>query len=116
MSIQGRQDRKITIITMYRVPKSSITTTGPNTSFYYQWHHLRRQGHLKPDPRAQVLQDLSQFINAQSSEHHAMVIGMDANESYTDQHSSLYKWMTQRSLVDIHMALHDIPTTISTYN
>ena len=41
---------------------------------------------------------------------------MDANEAYTEYHSTLHSWLQQHSLIDIHAALHNLDTNISTYN
>jgi len=116
LRIQGRQNRQLSIITTYRVPQTSISTADPNTSYYHQWHHLRRQCHPNPDPRSQVLQDLGDHIQALQAEYHAIIVMIDANESYTDKNSSLQSWLTRHSLKDVHMHLHQHDTTISTYS
>ena len=102
------------IITAYRVPKINIAHAGPNTSYYHQWHHLRRQGTPVPDPRQYLLDDLGRFLTTMVNESSAAIISMDANEVYTDRNSPLHKWMLQHSLVDIHMALYELDTMIST--
>jgi len=104
------------IITTYRVPKTTINNAGQNTSYYYQWHHLRRQGTPVPDPRQQLLSDLSQYIKSIKNETTAIIVAMDANESYTERNSPLHHWMMDLSLVDLHMAMYELDTSISTYN
>jgi len=116
LHIQGRQNRKVIIITTYRVPHTNIANAGPNTSYYHQWHYLRRTGLLKPDPRKQLLLDLSEHIRSLTSPDNAIIILMDANEAYTDKNSDLHKWMTQHSFNDVHMHLHQHDTTIPTYS
>ena len=113
--IQGRQNRQLSIITVYRVPYNTIAQAGTNTSYYHQWHHLRRQKHKSPDPRSQVLQDLGDYIELLQADYHAIIILIDANESYDERNSSLQKWTTLHSLKDVHQHLHQHDTTISTY-
>jgi len=114
IQIQGQQNITIHLITAYRVPKINIAHAGPNTSYYHQWHHLRRQGTPVPDPRQYLLDDLGRFLTTMVNESSAAIISMDANEVYTDRNSPLHKWMLQHSLVDIHMALYELDTMIST--
>ena len=114
--IQGRQHQQLYIITTYRVPKTTINNAGSNTSYYYQWHHLRRKGTPVPDPRQQLLTDLGYYIASVKTDTTAVIIAIDANESYTDRNSPLHKWMMDYSLVDLHMALYDIDTSIPTHN
>ena len=114
--LQGRQERQLIIITTYRVPQTTITSAGPSTSFYHQWHHLRRQGDQNPDPRAQLLHDLGVHIQALKASTTAILILMDANEAYHERHSPLQSWITTQELKDVHMYLHHHDTHISTYN
>ena len=116
IKIQGRQNTTLHLITTYRVPKMTISNAGPNTSYYHQWHHLRRQGIPVPDPRQFLLNDLGQYITTIKNDKSAIIIAMDANEAYTDRNSALMKWMTQHSLVDLHMALYNLDTNIPTHN
>jgi len=113
--ISGRQNYKVRIITAYRVPNTSIQQAGPSTSFYQQWHYLRRNGNTAPDPRAQLLQDLQEHITTYQSETTGFIVLMDANESLTTKHSALESWSQQVSLTDVHMQLHDHTTEIPTY-
>ena len=115
LRLHGRQKRQLSIITVYRVPYTTIAHAGTNTSYYHQWHHLRRQKHKAPDPRAQVLQDLGEYIELLQADYHAILIMIDANESYDERNSSLQKWITLHDLKDVHQYLHQYNTTISTY-
>jgi len=114
--IQGRQHRQLIIVTTYRVPQATITTAGPSTSYYHQWHYLRCQGEPHPDPRSKLLQDLGDHLTSLQNENTAILILMDANEAYTDRNSKLHTWLQQYSFVDVHQALHNHDTSIPTYN
>ena len=114
-TITGRNNRKITFITAYRVPKTTIRQAGSSTSFFHQWHHLRREGHKSPDPRENLLSDISKHICSISDASTAVIAMIDANENYTSPQSSLAKWAQAHHLVDLHMHLHDLSTDIPTY-
>ena len=113
--LTGRQQETVRFLTAYRVPKMTIKTAGPATSYFHQWHHICRNGQPIPDPRQQLLQDLSNHIKMHSNSQTGMVIMMDANESLQTRSSQLSKWSNDNSLIDIHLSLHDHPSEISTY-
>ena len=115
VGIHGRQNRQVRIITVYRVPHTTIAQAGTNTSFYNQWHYLRRKGDPKPDPRSQLLTDLGHHIQQLTQDHIDSLILMDANEAYSDRHSSLHAWIHKHSLTDVHMYLHQHDTAIPTH-
>jgi len=116
MIIHGRDHQKLHIINTYRVPTNNINQAGSNTSYYHQWHHLCRQGTQAPNPRAQLLTDLSTHLHAIQRENTAIIIVMDSNEAYTDYKSPLLQWIQSHHLIDTHMALHHLDTTIPTYD
>ena len=90
----------------------TIRNSRHNTSYYSQWHHLRQQGIPVPDPHQQLLNDLSKYITSLKNGNTAIIVAMDANESYTERHSKLFQWMMELSLVDLHMALYELDTYI----
>ena len=113
--ITGRQSHHLHIITVYRIPNTTIQHAGPLTSYFQQWHHLRRNGYAKPNPRKQLWDDLSEYMHHQTHDHTAFIVLIDANESYTTKNSSLAQWARDHSLIDAHMHLHDISTDIPTH-
>ena len=113
--INGQQKRSLVIITIYRVPKNTISTAGPNTSFFAQWHHLRNTTNQTPNAREQILQDISTYITQISDPKLAILVMIDANESYLEHNLSLLRWIQQHSLVDVHQYLHSLGLDIPTY-
>ena len=106
ITIQGRSNRQFHLITAYRPPNNTITSAGINTSYYHQWHALRRQGVTSPDPREQLLNDLTKHLQELNIEETAVLLMMDANESMTDKNSKVHKWIQQHQLIDVHLHLH----------
>ena len=100
---------------MYRAPHTTVDQAGPYTTYFQQWHMLRRQGRTAPNPRNQVLHDLESHLSKLYSSTTAIIIQIDANESYQDNHSTLLTWMQRNSLTDIHMYLNNIGPDIATY-
>eukprot|EP00957_Ditylum_brightwellii_P092209 7019789-Ditylum_brightwellii.AAC.1 len=49
-SIKGRKDRKVTIISAYRVCENSLDQAGPATCWLQQWQQLKKQGRGNPNP------------------------------------------------------------------
>jgi len=115
IKITGRQGRILELITVYRVTKNTIQNAGSTTSYYQQWHHLRRLGNAKPDPRQQILSDLSIYIQTIQAPNTAIIIMMDANEATTDIQSKIGQWVQSNDLVDVHMFLHELSTDIPTH-
>ena len=114
--IKGRQQQQIIFLTVYRVTQTTIQKAGPTTSYFKQWHHLRRNGKENPNPREQIWQDLSQHIHQHKKETNAIMIMIDANETITSKYSTLSQWVQQHDLIDLHTYLHDIDHKVPTYN
>ena len=92
--------RNLIILTAYRIPQTSITGCGPETSAMQQWRKLRAQGVELPQPRQQTLDDLVTFAKPYVSKGHEVLIMMDANSPITDdtmdafmEHLNLYDLM-----------------------
>jgi hypothetical protein len=99
---------KLIVITAYRISQLSATSTGPETSVMQQWRRLRAQGIENPNPRQQMLDDLSVFIKPHEAASNEVIIMMDANarinepaiETFMDD-LNLYDLMTDY-LPDTH--------------
>eukprot|EP00957_Ditylum_brightwellii_P018584 1396537-Ditylum_brightwellii.AAC.1 len=50
ITLAGRNKRKVTIVTVYRVCKNSLAMAGDNTCWMQQWRSLQKQGVEEPDP------------------------------------------------------------------
>jgi hypothetical protein len=79
-TLTGKSKTKCTIITAYRVCKGSIGTAGVGTSFAREHEQLKESGVSKPNPRKQMLTDLSTAIKVLQKKGNKILLMMDANE------------------------------------
>jgi len=79
--LSGRNNCTCTIITAYHVPNTTIQRAGPHTLYFQQWHHLSRTTNKPPQPRDQLLYDLSKHIAEILTPTMAIIVMMDANKS-----------------------------------
>lgn len=117
-TINGKGNRKVTIITAYNVcPQSeSEVSEKKYTAWTQQWHILKRKHPGRPDlnPRKQMLQDLSERIKTIKNSGHEVIILIDANDSLQQLNSDLTSWVRSLELVDIIAEKHgtiDEPAT-----
>ena len=88
MTLRGRNDKTLCIITAYRVCQSKGTTPvsrESNTAHWQQVQAMIRYGAVAPDPRKQILTDLSRFIDERRNEGSETILMADANESITEK-------------------------------
>ena len=114
ITLQGKRNNKITIITTYRANKNDISRCGPSTIFSQQWHYQHSLGIIQPNPRQSILEDLETYINELKNRGDEIIIMMDANES-TASLSQLSLWINNNNLIDIHQYIHG-PDDPETYN
>ena len=62
MALHGKGAGCIIIVTAYRVCKNKGITACPDTAYMREWEALREQGNLDPDPRNQVLNNISKLL------------------------------------------------------
>ena len=72
-------NQHLIIITAYRVSQSSMTCCGLTTAAMQQWRQLRNTGIDSPNPRQQILTDLTSFILPHVLAGHEVLLLMDAN-------------------------------------
>ena len=85
MVFTGCDNVGIICFNIYRVCQTKGTKTGPDTSFMVQLTELREQGIENPDPRNQVLSDVTDLITEWSQKgYHPLVMG-DFNADITDK-------------------------------
>ena len=85
MAFTGRDNIGIVCINVYRVCQKKGAKTGPDTSFMVQLTNLREQGITCPDPRNQVLADVSDLITEWTQKgYHPLIMG-DFNADLTER-------------------------------
>jgi hypothetical protein len=113
-TLSGKENRKVTILTIYRVCKGNVRTDGPRTAFSQQWH-LGDSINLHPnDPRQQTLSSVSRELDRLKAAGHEVIVMMDANESTQTNNNKLSDWIRANHLVDPMIARHgndNIPCT-----
>eukprot|EP00957_Ditylum_brightwellii_P075911 5769864-Ditylum_brightwellii.AAC.1 len=50
VTIEGKKNWKVTVISAYHVCNNSLAHAGPSTCWKQQWRQLRKQGYKEPDP------------------------------------------------------------------
>eukprot|EP00957_Ditylum_brightwellii_P038584 2916909-Ditylum_brightwellii.AAC.1 len=51
VTVKGKKNRKVTIVSAYRVCDNFVAQAGPTTCWKQQWRYLRKKGYVEPDPR-----------------------------------------------------------------
>lgn len=100
--LRGRRDEGITIICAYRVCQST-QTAGPYTAYQQQYTLKRDAGVVAPNPRQQLLTDLTTLIENQRSKGYCPILLMDANGDYkaaTNQDKALERFLEDNNLID----------------
>ncbi len=94
----------IVIMTVYRVCKKSYKPA-KFSAYNQQWRLLKKAGVVNPEPRKQVLLDLTQFVNSLHAEKTPFIILMDANEPI-DGNEGMKQFMEDTGLVDTFSLRH----------
>jgi hypothetical protein len=105
ITLRGKQDKRITFITGYRVCNSSISSVGEKTALKQQYRHLSAKWReynwqSSPDPHRQFILDLQAWIEVLISENHAIILSLDNNEDLltsTGQFMPLHSDLTKHA-------------------
>ena len=105
MTLRGRRDEGVLLVSGYRTPHKKSDRPGPKTGFTIQWEGLRKLGVKEPDPRQRFLEDLSKLIEEKRAEGYRPIIAMDANEdwvnnSHPEEKEKLQKFLERNQLID----------------
>jgi hypothetical protein len=93
---------EITIITAYRVGKTSINLEN-NNAYVQQWKELKFRGVNKPDPRKKTLEDLKKFIKKEIEKQKEIILMIDANESVENRTEEMNRLIYECELIDPHL-------------
>jgi len=115
MTLRGRNKKKLCVITAYRVCQikgSKPSSPDSNTSYWQQVQLMIKHGIEEPDPRNQVLKDLTTVIRKKREEGCEVILMMDANESTNDPRGKFSTFIQDNLLHDIHaQAIRELPPT-----
>ncbi|KAL7534081.1 hypothetical protein ACHAWF_011769 [Thalassiosira exigua] len=109
---RGKGDSELCVITAYRVVQRKDTPTSghSNTAYKQQVEFMLRQGKVDPDPRNQVLHDLSTFMAGLRHEGYEIWLMLDANDANVEG-NAFNKFITSNYLHDPHVRSASRPTT-----
>jgi hypothetical protein len=120
ITVRGKRNRKVTIITAYVVcPQSqSEISSKKTTAFTQQWHIIKRNspGITDIDPRKKMWEDLSTRIQKLKDIGHELIVMMDANDSLKQFNSSLSDFVRKCELIDIIAERHGTEDEPPTYS
>ena len=107
ISLQGRQDKIITLISAYRV-NPGRSSMGSLSTYKQQYHILLQEDVESPDPRTQTIQDLQAFILQRLDQKEEIILSIDANEvsdSHKSPPNSISSLITSLGLIDLSTTL-----------
>jgi len=77
-TLLGRRDEGILLLVAYRVCHEAHDNPGPFTAYQQQYMAMRQAGYAKPNPRKQILDDMSKLINEKRLLGFRPIVMMDA--------------------------------------
>ncbi len=112
---KDKQDKRIIIISAYRVCQDTNSRAGAFTAYLQQYTMLREAGHARPSPHQQILIDIQALVDSKRKEGYRPILMLDANG---DKHHpqtpdvEMKKIIQRTNLIDAyHQKLHDSPCT-----
>eukprot|EP00957_Ditylum_brightwellii_P046217 3506933-Ditylum_brightwellii.AAC.1 len=72
--MKGKNGRKITIVTAYRVCSNTLATAGPTICWMQQWRALQKKGVDAPDPWAQFMEGFESFLEDRLNKGEELIV------------------------------------------
>jgi len=116
MTLKGRNSMEIVFITTYRVSQVSMPQHSDCTTYHQEHMMLSKKGHPSPNPRAQFIADMIQFIQSHQSKGREILLMIDANEAVGDSSQGIDSVMCACALYNIMQATHPEIELPVTYN
>ena len=101
LHFRGKDNKKFTTITAYRVCTSSINSASLGSSFAREYEYFKAQGIPSPRPRKLFLTDLATAITNLQSDGHSVLLMMDSNGQISDD-EDLQTFISHCDLADLH--------------
>ena len=115
ITINGRNKKKLTIISAYRAGKTRIQKSGPSTAFTQQWDFMEERGDTTIDVRKQMTKDLSTFIKNLAMKRQEVILCIDANEEFDTGGKGIAKLASDCNLIDPIAQAHGYTNEPETY-
>jgi endonuclease/exonuclease/phosphatase family metal-dependent hydrolase len=115
ITMQGSNNKSITVYNVYNVCKTTIGRAGAATAFAQQWHLLRLAGDKDPNPRKQCITDFNFMLQEhQKSQGKTIIVG-DLNEELGVDLSGFATSCAKFDLADVHEHFHPDTSDLVTY-
>ena len=101
VTLEGKRDSRVTIITAYRTCPGSIKTSPIGSVFAREYTYLKENGHASLNPRSIFLSDLQDFIRPLQEKGHAIILMLDAKATITSD-QKLESFIQSCDLYDLH--------------
>ena len=101
MTYEGKEGRKLSVITGYRVCSGSVNDQTLGSAYHREHAFLRQQGDLTPNPRKNFIDDISAIIRSLQDQDHAILLMLDANSTLASDRR-FRDFVTSRDLIDLH--------------
>ena len=115
ITLNGRNKKKLTIISAYRAGKTRIQESGPSTAFTQQWDFMEERGDESINVRKQMTKDLTQFIKNLTMKRHEVILCIDANEEFDTGGKGIAKLVSDCHLTDPIAQAHGHTNEPETY-
>ena len=115
ITINGRNKKKLTIISAYRAGKTRIQESGPSTAFTQQWDFMEERGDTTIDVRKQMTKDLSTFIKTLATKRQEIILYIDANEEFDTGGKGIAKLVPDCNLINPITQAHGYINEPETY-
>ena len=115
-TIRGRQNRKIIIITVYKVCNQPIEQAGPTTAISQQWQIAQRENRGNENMADSTIIDLQLFINSRRNNSSEIIICVDANKTANHTNSNILKLCRTCKLCDPIAMKHGTESEPNTYS
>ena len=107
---------EIVFITAYRVSQVSMPQHGDGTTYHQEHMMLSKKGHPSPNPRAQLIANMIQFIQSHQSKGWEILLMIDANEAVDNSSQGIASVMCACALYNIMQDTHPEIELLVTYN
>ena len=88
VQLTGEKDKKVLIVSAYRVSQTYPSEAGYSTAYMQQYRAYLKENVSKPKPKHRFLMDLAAFLLTwkQKYEDSSIILMMDANSDRSDPH------------------------------
>jgi len=106
VTILGRNNSFLTIITGYRCVNKQTEKTAGFTTTYMQQERILRQRGITSSPQTCFINHMELFIMEKVREGHDILLNLDANEQWEDENSGIREMALRLNLFDIAKERH----------